>query len=376
MKKTVCLVLLFSLLLPLLQLFSGCSRGGYELVLVTDSGGINDRGYNQSCWEAMTEFAIERDLDCRYFIPSAQTHDALVTQLRAAAGDGARVIVAPGKCFETAVFTVQREYPDVKFIIVDGKPHPDDTMVDDIKNNTAALTYASEQAGFIAGYAAVCDGMTKLGFIGGEPDEDVRSYGFGFLQGVNRAAGTLNAGVEVFYRYTGDFENNDKNKQSAAEMYENGVDVIFACGGRLESAVMEAAAEKRGLVICSDVDRRYDSTTVLTSAVKGVAASVSRVLRSIYDTKDFDESYGGKAVRFDCSNGGAGLASYVINDENGDAFDRFNTFTKADYEAVLSSLNGSITVKRAPANNDPANQTDAEYLSNELGLSNITLNMV
>jgi len=377
MKKLISAALAaVTLVLPLLIL-SSCGRQKYDLVLITDTGSVTDKDYNQSAWTAMTEFAIERNLDCRYFVPSGSDKDALLSQIRAAADDGAKVIVLPGSLFEVAANTAQREYPEVKFILIDGKPHPDDTKVEDVLSNTAALLYASEQAGFLAGYAAVKDGYKKLGFMGGTPDEDTQAYGCGFLQGVKYAADEGGVTAEVTYCYTDNTDNNDTNKKTAETMYENGVDVIFTHGGDLEFAVLEAAAEKRSYAICSDRDKRHVSSTVLSSAVKGVTASLKLVLRSIYDTKDFEYSFGGKVTYFDAAHGGAGLASFVINDSNGNAFDRFLKFTKEDYDAILSELvSGDITVKRDITVYDPAGHATAEELISSLHLDGLTVTVL
>ena len=365
------------LLLLVLPLYS-CSKQQYDLVLITDASGVSDKGYNQSAWDAMTEFCIERNIDCRYFIPTSTDKDALLTQIRAACNDGAKVVVLPGRVFEIAANTAQREFPEVKFILLDGKPHPDDTQVDDVLSNTAALLYSVEQAGFLAGYAAVSDGYKKLGFIGGEAtDADTKAYGYGFLQGVKYAADLAAVTAEVTYHYTGNTEKNDKNKTTASEMYENGADVIFTCGGDLQKSVMDAAAEKRGLVICSDRDMRATSNTVLISAVKGISESLTYVLRSIYDAKDFEISFGGKVSYFDASHGGAGLASFVINDKNGDAFDRFIKFTKEDYTQILSRLSdGTIKVKREITVTDPAGKVTAEELVSGLGLEGLMVTVL
>ncbi len=375
MKKIICAALAAVMLLLPLPALSSCGRQKYDLVLITDTGNVTDKGYNQSAWTAMTEFSIERDLDCRYFIPSGSDRDALLTQIRAAADDGAKVIVLPGSVFEVAANTAQREYPEVKFILIDGRPHPDDTTVDDVLSNTASLLYASEQAGFAAGYAAVKDGYKKLGFMGGIPDGDTRAYGCGFLQGVKYAADESGVNAEVTYICTGAADDRDKNKETAVSMYESGTDVIFV-HGEPEGAVLEAASEKRGLVICSDSDRRHVSSVVLTSAVKGVSESLKYVLRSIYDTKDFEYSFGGKITYFDAAHGGAGLSSFVINDSNGNAFDRFLKFTKEDYEELLTLLSqNEINVKRDITVYDPNGYATAEELVSGLSLDGVAVSV-
>ncbi len=368
MKKVISLILLAVLLVSALCAFSGCGRSRYDLVLLTDSGGINDRGFNQSLWDEMTEFAVSRDLDCRYFIPQSKKHDDLVSQLKSVAKEGAAVIVMSGRVYETALYEVQRDYPDIKFVLIDGRPHAEDSQTPDIPSNTTSVMFATEQSGFLAGYAAVFDGITNIGFIASAPDDDARAYGYGFLQGAEYAAKENGTGVSASYQYTGDNEKSDKNKQTAKTMYDE-ADLVFVCGGGIQDSVTEAAVEKRSYVVCADTDRRYDSGAVITSAVKGVSGAVKLVLRSVFDMKDFEYSFGGKSTYFDAANGGAGLASFVINDKNGDAFDRFYKFTRADYEAILDKLSsGTVTVKRDINTADPSGYVKSEELSSGLGL--------
>ena len=374
MKKTLSLILLAALLLTAFAAFSGCAKKRYALVLITDTGSVTDKGFNQSAWDAMTAFAVERDLDCRYFVPSSTNHGDLVSQLRSAAKNGADVIVAPGSIFETAVCEVQHEYPGTKFILIDGRPHRADSQTPDIPSNTTSVMFASEQSGFLAGYAAVSDGITSLGFMGGKPDENVCAYGYGFLQGAEYAAKENGINVSAVYRYTGDFEKNDKNKQDAEKMFTDGADLIFVCGDGVEKSVIEAAESKRCYVICAEKDRRYESGSVLTSAVKGVSAAVTLVLRSVYDTKDFEYSFGGKSTYFDAATGGAGLASFVINDKNGDAFDRFYKFSRSAYESILEKVSSkSIDIKRVITVTDPSGFAKAEELAAGLGLEFVTV---
>jgi basic membrane protein A len=125
-------------------------------------------------------------------------------------------------------------------------------------------------------------------------------------------------------------------------MYQEGAQVIFACGGSVGKSVMAAASEAGAKVIGVDVDQRYDSDTVITSAMKGLGTSVQDVLKSIYKDNTWS-TYAAKTTVFDAANNGIGLPTIVIGQPNGNAFDRFTKFTKADYDAVYKTLSdGSV----------------------------------
>ena len=216
--------------------------------------------------------------------------------------------------------------------------------------------------------------MTKLGFMGGMAVPAVQAFGYGYLQGAEDAAeelGLADGSVEVTYHYTGNFEENDTNKATARTMYQEGTEVIFACGGSVGKSVMSAANEADAKVIGVDVDQRYDSETVITSATKGLAASVIQVLESIYDTNSWD-TFGGKTTYFNAENDGVGLPIEVIGDANADAFDRFEQYTMEEYEATFAQLvDGTIEVKREIEVADTTGFATAEELTNQLELAKV-----
>jgi len=211
--------------------------------------------------------------------------------------------------------------------------------------------------------------------MGGMAVPAVQAFGYGFLQGAEAAAAELgleDGAVSVLYHYTGDFAETDTNKATAKTMYHEGVEVIFACGGSVGKSVMAAAAEAGTKVIGVDVDQRYDSDTVITSATKGLGASVVAVLESIYN--DNWSEYAGKTTYFNAANEGVGLPTEVIGDENADAFDRFENFTKADYDAVYATLeNGSVVPVREITVEDPNGYATAEELVSGLNLVKVAV---
>ena len=372
MKRYISAILAVLLTASMLFAFNGCGKNNYDLVLITDSGQVTDRGYNQSVWEGMCAYCVEKNIDCRYFVPSGSDTESLLVSLRGAADDGAKTIVAAGSCFEEAVLTAAKEYPDVKFILLDGKPKDKNTPFPMIPVNLAAVTFSSEQSGYLAGYAAVSDGFTKIGVMYGLPTDDICAYTYGFLQGAENAAALLGAGVEVTYHCTGDTLENDANEQTATLLYAGGTELIFACGGALEKSVIKAAEKEKGYVIGSDTDKRYDSSYVVTTAYKDLSQAVVRVLRSIYDTKDFESGFGGKNTVFGAAENCTGLPKNVFNDSNGDPFDRFMRFTKTAYEAEFAKVaDGTVQIKRkVTVAEDNVYPTEQE-LTSGLGLFNV-----
>jgi basic membrane protein A len=355
---------------------SASDDGKFEIALITDKGNIDDKSFNQGSWEGVVEFATANGISHQYYKPEEASDAGYLAAIDLAVQGGAKVIVTPGFLFEVPIYEAQSLYPDVKFILLDGAPHTADYATYETKSNVASVMYAEEESGYLAGYAAVKDGMKKLGFMGGMAVPAVQAFGYGFLQGAQDAAVEMGLGdgeIKVTYHYTGNFEENDTNKATAKTMYQEGTEVIFACGGSVGKSVMAAASEAGAKVIGVDVDQRYDSDTVITSATKGLGASVVQVLESIYKTNTWD-TYAAKTTYFDAKNNGVGLPTEVIGDASANAFDRFTSFDKAQYDAVYAKLvNGSVDPIRTITVADASGVATADELVSGLNLSKVAV---
>ena len=166
--------------------------GTYELAFVTDVGQLKDKSFNQGTWNGVKAYAAENGLSYKYYQPAngdQATDDDRYDAMKAAVEGGAKVVVCAGFMQEAALTKAATEYPDAKFIFIDGYPIGLD--------NVAPIAFKEEQSGYFAGYAVVMDGFTKLGFCGGGGGTNPACcrYGYGFAQGAEAAAAEL--GVEV-----------------------------------------------------------------------------------------------------------------------------------------------------------------------------------
>lgn len=362
-----------------------CGGETYEIALITDKGNIDDKSFNQGAWEGVVEFAEANNISHQYYKPENISDDYYLASIGDAIDAGAKIVVTPGYLFESAIYTAQTMYPDVKFILLDGAPHTPDYVTYKTESNVASVMYAEEESGFLAGYAAVMDGMRSLGYEGGQAVPAVRAFGYGFVQGAEYAADELglNAGdVTVKYHYTGDFAESDTNKATAAAMFQSGVEVIFAAGGSVGKSVMSAAAEATpvGKVVGVDVDQRYDSNTVITSATKGLAASIIQILSAIYDVDTDKEwsDFGGKTTFFNAANDGVGLPTTVLDGSSTDAFDRFESFSLSDYNAIFEDLvDGTVgTIVRDFTVAAETGEATAQEITTNLNLTLVTVTIV
>jgi len=327
-RRITALVLAVLLALSLSACIAGTDQDGAsvsELALVTDVGTIDDRSFNQGAWEGLVEFAQARDVSYMYWRPAGASDAAYLDAIEQAVEAGARLIVTPGFLFEVAVYNAATLHPDTKFVLLDGVPHAGD-WVGSVGPNVVSVLYAEEQAGFLAGYAAVMDGFTQLGFIGGMAVPAVVRFGYGFLQGAEYAAAALGIdSIYVNYFYTGNFIPTPETQLMAASWFNAGTEVIFAAAGGAGGSVMAAAEANDGLVIGVDLDQSYESPTVITSAMKGLGASVYAIIYD-YFAGNFP---GGEIQIFDASNNGVGLPMETS---------QFRAFTVEQYEAIFARL--------------------------------------
>jgi len=318
---------------------------GYELALITDVGTIDDKSFNQGSWEGVVEYAEENGITHKYYQPAEKSKDAYLASIDLAVKAGAKAIVCPGYLFEDAIYEAQSKYPDVTFMILDGAPHPGDFNVH-IEDNTLSIFYAEEEAGYLAGYAAVVEGYTQLGFMGGLAVPAVVRFGYGFIQGADQAAQDLGVSdVNVKYTYVGNFDATPENMTKAAAWYNEGVEVIFACGGGVGNSVMKAAETAGAKVIGVDVDQSVESETVITSAMKNLAKSVYDALAELY-AGTFN---GGQSITLDASNEGIELPMDTS---------RFEKFDIQQYDELYKGLaDGSVQLENDTVGENPTDVT-------------------
>lgn len=324
---------LLVLLTAVVLIFSHAASGNaYDLALITDLGTIDDKSFNQGSWDGLKDYAVKHGISYKYYQPVEKSTVAYLTAIELAVKGGAKVVVTPGFLFEEAVFMAQKSYPNIRFILVDSIPGKDGEYF--IAKNTVGVTYAEHEAGFLAGYAAVKDGMTKLGFMGGMAVPAVIRYGHGFVQGAGVAAQELGLkAVSIKYHYTGGFDANPEVQTLAASWYRSGTEVIFGCGGAVGNSVMAAAeATKNGKVIGVDIDQSSESPTVITSAMKNLSNSVYKLIEQHY-AGTFP---GGSHIVFNAANGGVILPMKTS---------KFKTFSQADYDKIYSRLtSGAVKI--------------------------------
>ena len=256
--------------------------GKYEVAFVTDIGQLKDKSFNQSTYDGVKLYAAANGLSYKYYQPAngdQATDDDRYDAMKAAAEGGAKVVVCAGFLQDAALEKAAAEFTDVKFIFIDGWGTG--------LANIAGIAFKEQECGYFAGYAAVKDGYEKLGFMGGGGGTNPACcrYGYGFVQGANAAAAELGKTVDINYswQYGSSFSASPELQTMASGWYNNGTEVIFACGGTMFTSIAAAASENDAKVIGVDVDQSFESPAVITSALKGISAATQWAIAKAYD---------------------------------------------------------------------------------------------
>ena len=305
-----------------------------DVAFVTDVGNIDDQSFNQYTWQGVKDFCAANNLNANYYRPTEDSDSARLEQMDNAVNDGAKAIVVAGYLFEGSIAEAQTKYPDIQFVVLDvsslGKA--------ETGKNVALITYREEQAGYLAGYAAVYDGYKKLGFLGGMAVPAVIRYGYGFVQGAEAAAKEIGAtDVSINYWYSGDFKATDEVKTKMDSWYSAGTEVVFACGGPVCQSCDAAAQANGGKMIGVDVDQSGQFDTVVTSAMKALANSVNLALTdSMNNGWKFTEAYAGKETVLGAAEDCVGLPMETS---------KFTKFTQEQYDTLYKSIvDGSLVI--------------------------------
>ena len=268
--------------------------GTYAIAMVTDVGNLKDGSFNQYTWNGCKKYAYDNGLTYKYYQPANganATDEDRIKAMTDACEAGAQIVVAPGFLQSTALETVATQYTEVEFVFIDGW--------DLGLPNLVGVSYQEEQAGYLAGYAAVMEGFEKLGYSGGGGGTNPACcrYGHGFAQGANDAAAALGKTVEMRYSfdYGASFSASDDLQAMLNGWYQAGTEVCFMCGGTMFNSGVAAAEANDGYIIGVDVDQSAQAAegTVVTSAMKGLAVSVETALAKFFDGAAV---YGGSLV--------------------------------------------------------------------------------
>jgi basic membrane protein A and related proteins len=293
------------------------SAASFKVGMVTDSGTIDDKSFNQGTWEGVQKATKDFGLTEKYLKPTGTTEADYTKEIGNLYDAGFKFIVTPGFKFETAIFKSQDKYTDAKFVLIDGTPHAGD-FKSVVKPNTVSIFFAEHESGYLAGVATALQIKEgDVGFIGGMEIPPVQKFNWGFQQGVKYANDNLGTKISLKKEnviYQGSFDNVAAGTQLAAQMYDRGVKAIFAAAGgvgvgAINEAKTRAKAGKEAWIVGVDVDQYADGvydgnkSIILTSAMKKIDHAAYDMIKAETEGK----FPGGQTLIFDAKNDGVGL---------------------------------------------------------------------
>ena len=320
-----------------------------KVAMVTDYGDITDQSFNQTTYEACKAFAEANKVDFTYYKPEGDSTADRVAMIDKAVADGYNVLVLPGYAFAEAIVESAETYTDTKFIALDVSEY-------DLCTAAGTDTYSQENVYSKMGYK-------KLGFLGGMAVPAVIRYGYGFVAGANDAAKEMGlTDVQINYAYGNQFYGDADITAAMDTWYKGGTEVVFACGGGIYTSAAEAAAKENGKFIGVDVDQKalvdgqYGEGMTITSAMKGLGATVNTLLTAIMNGEW--DSYKGQIQSLGIVSGDDPTLNYVQIPMETTVWN--DGFTQDDYKALVKGLaDGSVTVTVDASAEQPAADTVA-----------------
>ena len=345
-----------------------------KISMVTDSGTLNDHSFNESAWNGVNAFAKKNGgtydstnnvcnagvVQTKYYQPASDAYTTVgrVAAIHDAVTWGAKVVILPGYLFQSAIKVCLHDtfYKDTYFLALDCTKFDSDNnyAAYDYTSKVTSVIYREEQAGFEAGYGAVKEGYTKLGFCGGMAVPAVVRYGSGYCQGADAAAtemGKADGAISIQYYYAGAFAATDSATTNCTTWYRNGTEVIFGCGGAVYNSVIAGSkANNNKPWIGVDVNQHADTSlgtsqaSCITSAMKNLQNSTVVMLTSWVNASGaWNSTYAGNVITVGAKSDNCVLPT---PETTGDADCwGFKTFTIADYTTLLGKLKaGTVAV--------------------------------
>jgi len=258
---------------------------GIKVGLVTDTGGVNDGGFNQSSIAGLDQAMEELGIEGRVYISGSE--EDYRPNLLAAAEAGNDLVFAIGSQLTAQTIEVATAFPDVSFAGVDQFYNTEgdgfsgcEESLTCVVPNALGLQYPSEEAGYLAGIVAAMTTKTgTISTVGGIAIPRVDSWIAGFQQG----ALSVNQNIKLLNAYSQDFVDPAKCKEIGIDQIALGSDVIFQVAELCGLGALDAAGEGGAFAIGVEADQSFKGDYVITSALKPIAASVFGTISSFVD---------------------------------------------------------------------------------------------
>jgi basic membrane protein A len=322
----------------------GAEGADYLGCIVSDSGGFDDRSFNQSSYEGLK--MAEEDLGIKIQQAESQAETDFVPNVDEMVQSGCNMVLTVGFLLGDVTKEAAADNPETNFAIVD---YSDPEFTDNVK----PIVYDTAQAAFMAGYLAA--GVTETGKVatyGGIQIPTVTIFMDGFADGVKYYNEQKGEDVQLLGwnkerqngTFVGNFEDQGKGKTNTQNFINEGADIIMPVAGPVGLGTLDAVIEaneagKEAKVVWVDSDG-FESAGkgeefILTSVMKGMAASVEDVLRT-----DLEGNFDSTPYVGTLENEGVSLAPF--HDQEANVPDELKQELETIKESIIS---GEITVE-------------------------------
>ncbi len=335
MKKTLIILLLIAVCM------SACSCSlfepkAYTVALITSSAGITDRSASQGVYRGLSAYCEENGISFKEYVPADDSGENIESQIKDAASHGAELMIFAGEKMGAYADYAAKKYADLDILTVDCEPSSPTA-------HTHAVTFAIEQAAFLAGYAACSEGFVSLAFIAGERNERSETYFNGFIRGIEQFL-TENPLIipEIRCWYTGLTGPDKKLEDTAVEWFNSGTQVIFVCGDGLYRSLNYAANVSKKQLIGAGLSQAGFSERYITTAACEYQRAAEEELADYFKNGGWSAGKAGKTALLDISTDMVGLP----NDYGSYRFKRFAAGAYETFYAKLKYGTLGVTVEK------------------------------
>ncbi len=260
---------------------------GKTRICLLINGQLGDMSFFDSANEGMTKFAEDYpEADVKIVEMGTDTSKWEPTLRQTANDSYDLIIVCTSEMKEPLQRLVKMEkYADRRFIIFDAEIEDDKAVS---YPTVHSMMFKQNEGGYLAGALAALIsrdmGVNTTGFIGGMQIDIINDFGYGFMQGVNKANNDFNQQIRAYNSYIGDFSNSTKGKSLADTMYDQGVEVLFAAASQAGLGCLDSAKNKDKLIIGVDSDQfDYFMDSDAKKADRIVTSILKRVDLALYE---------------------------------------------------------------------------------------------
>jgi basic membrane protein A len=268
-----------------------------KVCLVTDIGGLNDRGFNSLANQGLERAASELGVETR--VLESHSDADYVPNLSECAQQEYNLVISVGFLMGQATEDAAKQFPDTTFAIIDNayeNPEP----------NLQGLVFKEQEVGYLVGYlAGLVNESNTVSSVGGQKIPPVDRFIAGFMKGATDAK----PGIKTLNGYSQDFVDQAKCKEVALDQIAKGSDVVFQVAGGCGLGALDAAKEKSVWGIGVDADQSFLGDFILTSAQKKVDEAVFQTIEKLVN----GETVGGGTTVFGLAEDGVGLGKVSPN---------------------------------------------------------------